>query len=492
MAFYYRLRYQIMLLTILLTVIPLLAVSYFMISQASRSIFQEKEWWLFGVARQLDLSLPAGFEELLVREGLTAADRQIKIMALNQMLREVTDKVAAAYPGVGVGYYSLELDAIITYGPSNQYQDKVGMSIGPNHEGRKVMATGEPRVQVANLVRGHIVNAMIPIKRDDRIIGYIWANVFTADVRNQVAMMLRPFYFVLLLALGVAVGGAVILSGNVARKVEMIKEGLLRLEKEPSFRFTPLSGEVGEIAEAINRMVDVRQALQEQVTRMERLAAVGELAAGLAHEIRNPLTGISGFAQCLARALPPEGELHQQAEIIVSEVMRIERIIQELLDFARPREGSMLFVDINQLIKETVVLILPRAQKEGVEIKLSLALDLPEIYGDSQQLKQVFLNLSLNAIQAMEGGGRLTIATRRENECVQAIFTDTGCGIGPSQIERIFDPFYTTRVKGTGLGLPISHRIVERHGGSIRVNSQPGKGSTFIVSLPLDLCKPCI
>ncbi|MQL53927.1 hypothetical protein GFC01_17020 [Desulfofundulus thermobenzoicus] len=492
MAFYHRLRYQVMLLTIVLAVVPLLAASYFMIRQASRGILQEKEWWLFGVARELDAALPAGFDELLAREGLAAADRQAKIRALNRALAGITDEVAAAYPGVGVGYYSLDLDAIITYGPSSQYQDKVGLSIGPDHEGRRVMATGEPRVQIANLVRGDIVNAMIPIERDGRVTGYIWANVFTADVRNQVALMLRPFYIVLLLALLVAVGGAVVLSGNVARKVEMIKEGLVRLEREPSFRFTPLSGEVGEIAGAINRMVDTRQALQEQVSRMERLAAVGELAAGLAHEIRNPLTGISGFAQCLARALPPGEELHQQAEIIVNEVIRIESIIQELLNFARPRDGRVLPVDINQLVEETVVLISPRVQRAGVEIKLSLAPDLPEIYGDSQQLKQVFLNLCLNAVQAMERGGRLTITTRREGSHVQAIFADTGCGIDPGQVEKIFDPFFTTRVKGTGLGLPVSQRIVEKHGGNIRVESRPGEGSAFTVFLPLDFNRPGI
>ncbi|MBE3586919.1 MAG: hypothetical protein IMW94_12380 [Thermoanaerobacter sp.] len=131
MAFYHRLRYQIMLLTIVLAVVPLLAASYFMIRQASRGILQEKEWWLFGVARELDAALPAGFDELLAQEGLTAANRQAKIRALNRALAGITDEVAAAYPGVGVGYYSLDLDAIITTVPAASTRIRWGCPSAP-------------------------------------------------------------------------------------------------------------------------------------------------------------------------------------------------------------------------------------------------------------------------------------------------------------------------------------------------------------------------
>ncbi|MFZ5634377.1 MAG: ATP-binding protein [Bacillota bacterium] len=479
----HRLRYQFMLLTIALAVLPLICTSYLMIRQASQGIFQEKEWWLYGVARQLDSALPGSFEQLLGERGLPQEDRQSKIRELNRLLAGITDHVAAAYPGVGVGYYSKDLDAIITYGPSSEYQDKVGLSIGPDHQGREVMATGVPRVQIANLVRGDIVNAMVPIKRGGRVIGYIWANVFTADVRNQVARMLGPIYWALAIGLLVALAGAALLAGNVARNVEIIKHGLKRLQGDPGFRFAGMPGEVGEIALAINEMVARQNDLQIQINRMERLAAVGELAAGLAHEIRNPLTGISGFAQCLERELPPGGELHQQARIITREVLRIERIIQELLNFARPRESIALPTDVNMLVRETVTLISPSARQAGVDIKLFLAGDIPHIPADSQQLKQVFLNLGLNAIQAMGEGGRLTITTFREDGRVIISFADVGEGIDSDCQNKIFDPFYTTRPKGTGLGLAISQRIVDMHGGSISVSSRPGEGTTVTVSL---------
>lgn len=141
----------------------------------------------------------------------------------------------------------------------------------PDHQGREVMATGAERVQIAKLVRGDIVNAMVPIKRDGRVIGYIWANVFTADVHNQVAMMLRPIYGALVIGLLLALAGAALLAGNMARKVEAIKNGLKRLQRDPGFRFAGMPGEVGEIAMAINDMVDRQKALQIQINRMEHL-----------------------------------------------------------------------------------------------------------------------------------------------------------------------------------------------------------------------------
>lgn len=483
MIILHRLRYQFMLLTIALAVFPLLCTSYFMIRQSSQGILHEKEWWLFGVARQLDFALQGSFDGLLEERSLMQEGREAKILELNAMLSGVTDRVAASYPGVGVGYYSRDLDAIITYGPSSEYQGKVGLSIGPDHQGREVMATGDPRVQIAKLVRGDIVNAMVPIKREDRVIGYIWANVFTADVHNQVAGMLRPIYGALVVGLLVALAGAALLAGNVARKMEIIKDGLKRLQRDPGFRIAGMPGEVGEIALAINEMVSRQNAMQMQINRMERLAAVGELASGLAHEIRNPLTGISGFAQCLERELPPGGQLRQQAKIITREVLRIERIIQELLDFARPRDSFALPTDINMLVKETASLVSHQAQQAGVAINLSLSGDIPDILADSQQLKQVFLNLCLNAIQAMKEGGQLTISTFREGGQVKISFSDIGEGIEPDRQKKIFNPFYTTRARGTGLGLSISHRIVDMHSGNISVSSRPGEGTTVTVSL---------
>ncbi|WP_151191937.1 histidine kinase dimerization/phospho-acceptor domain-containing protein [Desulfotomaculum copahuensis] len=408
---FHRLRYQLMLLTILLAVVPLVATSYFMIQKASQGLLREKEWWLYGLARQLDQAMPGSFNDILAAEGLTGANRETKIRALNRALRDVTDRVAAAYPGVGVGYYSRDLDAIITYGPSSQYQDKVGLSIGKDHRGRQVMADGRPQVQIGNLVRGDIVNAMIPIRRHGRVIGYIWANVFTSAVHDQVVNMLRPFYAVLLLALLMALAGSALLSNRVACRVEAIKDGLERLKHGPGLRLRPLPGEMGEIAAAINDMVDRREELEEQVRRVERLAAVGELAAGMAHEIRNPLTAISGFAQYLARVLPPGGELHQHADIITTEVLRVDRIIQQMLDFARPRENFLLAADINQLVDEVLLLIKGQAEKRQVAVEFAPAAGLPAVPVDSQQIKQVFLNLALNAVQVMSGGGRLAVET---------------------------------------------------------------------------------
>ncbi|HVU50888.1 MAG TPA: ATP-binding protein [Polyangia bacterium] len=248
----------------------------------------------------------------------------------------------------------------------------------------------------------------------------------------------------------------------------------------------------------------------ERMKERDRLAALGQMAAGLAHEIRNPLGSIKGAAQFLQPAIntagaPPGGkapaaaghsELGDQREflnIIVEEVNRLNKIVSQFLDYARPYRGEQKPLEIADVLKKTLQLL----QKEDVgrfDITTAFAERLPPIRADAEQLLQVFLNLSLNALQAMPDGGRLLISTglRRSTRrgaaaaFLEIRFRDTGVGIEPGDLKNLFIPFFTTKDKGTGLGLPISQRIIENHGGTIEVRSQPAEGATFTVLLPVE------
>jgi signal transduction histidine kinase len=248
--------------------------------------------------------------------------------------------------------------------------------------------------------------------------------------------------------------------------------------------------------------------LYERMKERDRLAALGEMAAGLAHEIRNPLGAIKGAAQLLTP--PPDAveghgvpaESREFLRIIVEEANRLNRVVSQFLDYARPYRGTPEPLDVNEVVRKTAQLVTPpplpvgdasEAPPPPVEVHLQLADDLPRTRADAEQLRQVFLNLAINAVQAMPSGGKLTISTalrkgaRRGGpaQFLEVRFRDSGVCIPPAELKNLFIPFYTTKDKGTGLGLPISQRIIENHGGAIEVRSRIGSGSTFTVALPV-------
>ncbi len=236
--------------------------------------------------------------------------------------------------------------------------------------------------------------------------------------------------------------------------------------------------------------------IYERMKERDRLAALGQMAAGLAHEIRNPLGSIKGAAQYLQ---PLEGQkadasTREFLDIIVEEVDRLNKIVSQFLDYARPYRGDQSPLDVNDVVRKTINLIEKERGGSRVEIAMNLLEGLPPVRADAQQLRQVFLNLTINAFDAMAQGGRLQVSTslRRSTRrgasaaFLEIRFRDDGAGIPPADLRNLFIPFFTTKEKGTGLGLPISQRIIENHGGTIEVRSQPGAGSTFTVLLPVE------
>ena len=257
-----------------------------------------------------------------------------------------------------------------------------------------------------------------------------------------------------------------------------------------SMSATPILEEDDQCRGAVIVLRDLREIkqLEEKVRRSEKLAAIGKLAAGVAHEIRNPLSSIRGFAQFLSQGLKDSPKEQAYAQTMVSEVDRINRVVTDLLTFARPTTAEAVPADVTELVEHCVRLVQADADSRNITLRRNIT-DLSKVRLDTNQLTQALLNLLLNAMQAVESGGTIEIgaALKPSDDRLLLWVEDNGAGIQPDKFEKIFDPFYTTRAKGTGLGLAIVHKIVENHQGEIGVESPPAgkkKGSRFTLFLP--------
>ena len=240
----------------------------------------------------------------------------------------------------------------------------------------------------------------------------------------------------------------------------------------------------------VTRDITERKRLEEQLQLAGRLAAVGELAAGVAHELNNPLAAIQGFTQLLTARKDVDETLRKDLETIYREAQRASRITGNLLSFGRRHEPEKRLISVNEVVEKTLELRAHQMKVNNIEVSVELQPDLPITMADFHQMQQVFVNIINNAEQAMteaHGRGKLLVKTKESGKMVQIAFTDSGPGIPEENLNRIFDPFFTTKEvgKGTGLGLSICYGIVAAHGGHIYARSKLGRGTTFVVEIPI-------
>lgn len=591
-----------MIILALAVAVPLMGSGYILINRAEQAMNSEKESKLYGIARTLDASMLGDFQSLLPIEAKNASHDE-KVQLLNEKLSGITEKIASENPGVGAGYYCKDLDCIITYGPSSEYGSTVGQSISKEHLGREVMEKGTSLAVRGTMVRGNILNAMVPLIRNNHVIGYVWANEMTESIDSQIRAMEASMYGVLAIALVVGLSISMTSASSVSNSVNGIIKGLSRVGNDLNYRLPENDREFGEIASAINGMaqslmntrshteiimesmvdgiitidndekitdintaawsimglnkdvigmnykslffknvkvIDIlletlhsgknfigyeleftrsdgvvvpisvstsilhnnqnslgvvvvfkdlseHKAFEDCVRRVDRLAAVGELAAGVAHEIRNPLSAISGSVQILVDELPKENSTRAFGDIVLKEVERLNSVIEDLLYFAKPSKHYVTCINPNELVENALYLLLPSLKKEIVVLETHFEPSIRSISVDTQLIKQVLINLLLNAIQALpKEGGKITVITEDVINGIEIIIKDNGKGIDQEHLPKIFDPFFTTKDTGTGLGLAVSNKIIEIHQGYIRAESIVGIGSTFIIYLPYE------
>ena len=321
--------------------------------------------------------------------------------------------------------------------------------------------------------------------------GFVWLSLSLHGPERQMVILVAAGGAVAICAVVLVVLAVLIQRPlmELRQKIAQLRDGDLTVTAS----FADHNDEIGDLGRNFNEMVrqlresreQLQQAHRTQMSRAEHLATLGELAAGLAHEIRNPLAGIAGVIEILGRDVPESSPSHDVWKEVQQEIRHIQRILTDLLDYARPRPPSFHPADLNATAETAVRLARQQVLSRPVTIELLLAPEAPLVEHDPAQIQQVLVNLLLNAIQAIEGAGRVEVRVEARDGASAVVVSDTGPGIAPEQIAHIFRPFFTTKGKGTGLGLSLAQGIVEQHNGRIEVTSVRGQGTQFTVWLPV-------
>jgi len=359
-----------------------------------------------------------------------------------------------------------------------------------------VLLQGKEYVGTAFVVNENYITRYDPLKdQSGHVIGILYVGVKQASFQR----LLNSFnQRILLVALGTILLTIIIttpVSRAITRPLNQLKVLVTAnrqvAEGDMSARVPVLSGgEVGLLENSFNSMLDTLQITQDQLVQSEKLASLGQLAAGVAHELNNPLGTILLYSDILRKELDPDSTYRTDIEIIVNETKRCKAIVSALLEFARQNKVVAQPTEINSLINNVAEMALKHHQTSGIEISYELDLDLPIIQADPSQLYQALVNLVDNAIDAMPGGGKITLRTRnRPTGMITFEIEDTGEGIPAENIGKLFTPFFTTKPmgKGTGMGLAITYGIIKLHRGQINVRSEINKGTRFTIQLPIKL-----
>ncbi len=355
-----------------------------------------------------------------------------------------------------------------------------------------------------------VLSMVRPIMSDERcfrchgpgrkVIGVLSLNFSLSDMYHQLRdtseqFVISTLVIIALLTVGIALIMIRLLRQplqQITRNMKQVEEGDLSVRMQ-----VQREDEVGLLTKGFNSMVstldqtqrELKQYHYRQMERADRLASVGEMASGLAHEIKNPLAGIRGAIDVLADDFPEADPRREVMGQVREQVTRLNKTVTDLLYFGKPGQPEFAYADINSLIKQTLLFIAQHPEAKQVNRIEELTRNLPPVWIDQKQIQQVLLNIIINALQAMSGGGVLTVLTdlvsREGADWIRVEICDTGQGISVDEMEKIFTPFYTTKTQGTGLGLPICRQLMESNGGALRVDSQVGQGSCFTLELPV-------
>ncbi len=365
---------------------------------------------------------------------------------------------------------------------------------------QQVVEKGQPWIAPAFVVNNWYLSAYEPIRNpDQQIIGILYVGILEQKYVDLSRQTITSF-------LAIALAGALVtmvLAYVLARRISVPMRRLSLAASEVAGGNLDAQVEVqsndelGDLASAFNVMAlalkerdaSLKEFTRKKIMESERLALIGQLAANVAHDLNNPLQGIVTYSHLLLENAPSDGPLTNSLRKIVTQADRCRDIIRALLDFSRQRKPDKTLCDVNSILAECASLVERQASFQNIQMVRDFQGDVPRLVLDPSQISRVFMNLIINAAEAMKDGGRLTLATRflPNEECIEVSFSDTGQGIAPENMERIFDPFFTTKETGhgVGLGLAISHGIVAEHKGTISVASEVGKGTTFVIRLPV-------
>lgn len=523
--------------------------SHLLFHRDESALLAEKADKLFGIAKYLDSFLG----EEITHE-------------MYNLLAPVVDRVCESFDGLGAGYYSKELDCIIVYGPTRIYSSHTGMSVNQDHAGWRCMNTRRPIMSLDSMVSKEVLNCVIPIIRNNTVLGFIWANETVEDIYKQVAhngmnVFLSPGIEPL-----VGLSGLVMLScrtlltgekpiSHVQSYLKLFlnslqfsviitdREGILRFASKkledlglaledlvdcPADEIYPALGLSWEkiltqlrtsggnyqiqtkplgprriemnvlmapLIDDQNNWLGVVTLLQEttllqreeeRIVRAEVVYHLEELAATMIHEIQNPLTILREAIRIIPKRLENKQYLEKFSEVALEEINQIERIGKSLAEFMRYSLPEFLEFDIVEMVQKAVNLARGMAEEQNVNVVENYEYTESLICGDPEYLHQALVNLILNSLEAMPEGGTLTISITegKDSKLLYIKIKDTGPGIRPEMEKAIFRPFYTTKAKGTGIGLALVQSIISHHNGFLFLEPGYGSGAIFSIGLP--------
>lgn len=362
----------------------------------------------------------------------------------------------------------------------------------------RVIKEGVDWVGRAFVVKDWYITTYTPIfNMDQKRIGVLYTGILEAKYRDikwnliWTSIGITTLGMLIAFIISLRLGNTIIKRIRILKKAtEAIAAGNLDYQLSPDkiSGFDIVDEAFNDMARSLKDHNDQLQKIHQQLAKIEKLTALGEMAASVAHEINNPLGGILLFSNIVLEDLPEDSPMRENLQKIIYQTNRCKEIVQGLLDFARTPTGEMIPLQINEVIRTSLKLIKDQAIFHGIAIETRLSENLPETMGDRSRLEEVFLNLFINAADAMKGRGKLTISTkRRSDHTIRISITDTGEGIDKELLSHIFEPFFTTKApgQGTGLGLSIAYGIIRKHNGTIDAECKPGKGTTFIITMPV-------
>ncbi|MEW6001399.1 MAG: ATP-binding protein [Nitrospirota bacterium] len=367
---------------------------------------------------------------------------------------------------------------------------KVGQQVGPKKKERIIKAElGEPLSK-----EGRVYNVILPVVAGNEHYGYIHLTINTEDFSEILRSNVIKRIVATSLVFGLGIILAILLSWmytrpiyNVVNAARSVAAGDLSLNCN-----TDRKDEIGELTQSFNFMVQKlreERSLEEKLREAEHLSGIAQFARGIAHEIRNPLNFISlSIDHLREKCIPLENDKREMFESLITsmkqEIQRLNKLVGDFLDYGRPLRLSLQEVDIGSLIGDVIALIRAKAERDDIRIDLQNG-NLPKLFLDPDLIKTCIFNVILNAFQAMPGGGYLAITVNASDSMVYVVFKDTGIGVQKEILPRLFDPFFSTKSSGLGIGLAMTKRVIEEHGGKVDFQSIEGKGSTVTISLPI-------
>lgn len=483
---------QLVIIIAAIMLVPLLALMYdvFFASQTDRVIFLEKEQRLEALVNSTNKELSMNLDSLGIET------EEISSTLLHNEFTQVVKPYIPSNSGIRFGLYVPKTEKITVLGFLHNYrnlsqeeENQREREIFVNTKSGLVAAEmgNEPLFRISGSLDDQVVEYISPVALKGKVVAVMWAGERLNPFFYQSSFyrkLLRYFTFGVLILVMIATLRTI---RNIISGVDRLKQGLHRMENDIHHQLPEMSGELGQVAQAVNRMaksLTEKERLEDQLRQSEHLIALGRLATGVAHELRNPIGIIKTLVELMKQEYSQMSGIEEFTRAIDEQVERQDMVIRELLDFGRPTKVAIKECSINDLIKGVLSFSAAMLRKQKVIVHLELDNKIPKILADAESLKQVFVNIIVNAAEAMPGGGNLDIATKQTDEIIIISMSDTGEGISGEEMLRIFDPFYTTKEAGTGLGLSISYQNIKLHGGTIEVDSVLNKGTALSIKLP--------